>query len=284
MQVTQSPEQEISFVSTASRVALLAFLALLSKQAARADSPGPAPTSSPLKTIYRTVVTPLCGRIHDYIRPAVGIVLQNDGMIAKSEPLFKDYARAAFAANGDSINSQSAGTSMALQRMSYLVSPLAQNLIAAQALLDNPGLMQPSGNTADDEKLKEIKNQLLETVAFQSASLDLINGFVATQQMGELQHAGEEYISAIQGTDVTSTTVGQPTANPLLADPNAPGLPPNPYTLNLAAVPGLAVGYNPLTRILDGMHWLQSETAKRESTAALSINGVLTACGISPQK
>jgi hypothetical protein len=271
-------------VSRAHRLAsLAAFLALLSGQAVAASSPSPAPASSPLKTIYRTVVSPMCGRIHDYVRPAVGLILQNDGMIAKSGPLFKDYARAAFSASGDSINSRSAGTSMALQRMSYLVSPLAQNLITAQTLLDNPELTQPSGNPSDDRKLKDIKAKLLQTIAFQSASLDLINGFVQTQQMGELQHAGEEYIAAIQGTDVT-TPIPQNTANPLLADPGAPGLPANPYALNLAAVPGLAVGYNPLTRIMDGMHWLQSETTKHENTAAASINGALTSCGISTQK
>jgi hypothetical protein len=250
------------------------------------------PTSSPQRTpppeIYHVVTTPFCARLHDRVRPAVGMILENDGTIAKSEPLFTKYARGAFAAhdpaagnfsNGapppDSIYAQSSATSMALQQMSYLVSPIAQNLISAQKLLGD-ALTQPTGNPADDAKLVQIKNQLLEAIAFQSASLDLINGFVTTQQMGELQHAGEEYISEISGNDLEKQPVQQ-TPGPL-QDPNAPGLPQNPYNVDLAAIPGLAVGYNPLTRIVGGLHWVQGETTKRENTAATSITTALKEC------
>ena len=139
---------------------------------------------------------------------------------------------------------QTPETSMALQQMSYLVIPIARNLIAAQNLLDDEKMLAPTGNPDDDARLAKIKSQLLETVAYQSASLDIINGFVQTLQMGELQHAGEEYIGAIQTGDLTSKPV-QETPNPW-QDPNAPGLPPNPYALDPSQIPGLVVGYNPL--------------------------------------
>lgn len=225
------------------------------------------------------------------MRPAVALILENDKTIAKSPPLFNRYARGAFSAQdkgsgnfssgapqADSIYAQSPETSMALQQMSYLVSPIAQNIISAQKLLTAVEMTKPSGNPTDDKKLDQIKNQLMETIAFQNASLDLINGFVATQQLGELQHAGEEYIADLSQTDISAThPLISITPGPL-QDPNAPGLAQNPYNVDLAAIPGLAVGYNPLTRIVDGLHWVQSETTKRENAAGTSITNALSEC------
>jgi hypothetical protein len=255
-----------------------------------ARSDGAATTATPPPQIYHIVTTALCARLHESVRPAVAMILQNDQKIAKSPPLFKKYQRGTLSAqdpaageysNGappayDSMNNTSPETSMALQQMSYLVIPIARNLIAAQTLLDSVKLVEPTGNSTDDSTLQKIKNQLLDTIAFQSASLDVINGFVQTQQMGELQHVGEDYLGAIQGND-TTTTIAQATPNPW-QDPNTPGLAPNPYAFDVTTVPGLAVGYNPLNRVMEGLQWLQSETQKREDAAGQTIAAVVSQC------
>jgi len=265
---------------------------LCQPQAAFADSSAsPAPRGTPPPEIIHVVTSPFCAKLHQHVRPAVAMILQNDQTIAKSPPLFKRYARGAFNAQdkgagnfsngapaGDSIYNQSPETSMALQKMSYLVSPIAQNIISAQKLLTASEMSEPTGNPDDDKRLAQIKNQLMEAIAYQNASLDLINGFVATQQMGELQHAGQEYIAALNQTDISATKpLVQLTPGPF-QDPNAPGLTQNPYNIDLAAIPGLAVGYNPLTRIEDGLSWVQAETAKRESAAGTSITNALSEC------
>jgi hypothetical protein len=176
----------------------------------------------------------------------------------------------------DSMNNQTPETSMALQQMSYLVLPIAKNLITAQTLLDSVKLIEPTGNPADDATLKKIKDQLLDTIAYQSASLDIINGFVATQQMGEIQHAGEEYLSSIQGSN-TSYQMVQATPNPW-QDPNTPGLSQNPYNFDVTTVPGLAVGYNPLNNIMTGLHWVISETQKKEDDAGSTLTAAIGQC------
>jgi hypothetical protein len=260
---------------------VLAF-AGLSCAPAYSDGAATTPSGTPPPQIYHIVTTALCARLHETVRPAVAMVLQNDQTIAKSPPLFKKYQRAVFengtasGLGGDSINNQSPETSMTLQQMSYLVFPTSRNLIAAQTMLDDPKLLQPTGNSADDATLAQIKSQLLATLAFQSASLDIINGFVQTQQMGEIQHAGEEYLGAIQGSD-TTTQIAKETPNPW-QDPNTPGLAPNPYAFDVAQVPGLAVGYNPLSRVEEGLGWVQSETAKREDAAGKTISAALSQC------
>jgi hypothetical protein len=245
-----------------------------------------AATATPPPQIYHTVTTALCARLHERVRPAVAMILENDTKIAKSPPLFKKYQIGTLSSyqtsgnapsNGDSIYNQSPETTMALQQMSYLVIPIARNLIAAQTLLDDVKLVAPTGNPADDASIARIKSQLLQTIAYQSASLDLINGFVQTQQMGDLQHVGTEYLGAINGTDMTTTIIKQ-TPSPW-QDPNTPGISPNPYVFDPATIPGLAVGYNPLNRIMDGMHWLQTQTGQSEDVAGKSITAALAGCG-----
>lgn len=266
----------------------LACAALLPPAARSGDTAA----ATPPPQIYHVVTTALCARLHEKVRPAIAMILQNDATIAKSPPLFKRYQRGTLTAQdtpnsmwgtgapanvGDSIYNQSPETSMTLQQMSYLVIPIARNIIAAQTLLDDAKMLAPTGNPSDDAALAKIKQQLLETVAYQSASLDLINGFVQTMQLGEIQHAGEEYLGAIQTGDMTSKPV-QETPNPW-QDPNTPGLPPNPYALDVTQIPGLAVGYNPLSRIIDGLEYLRAETGKREDNAAKTISGALSQCG-----
>ena len=275
-----------SFLLSACVLTCAGFLPL----PARSDGTGPATASTPPPQIYHVVTTALCARLHERVRPAVAMILQNDQSIAKSPPLFKKYQRGSLTALGtaypngngapamsDSVYNHSPETDMALQQMSYLVLPIARNIIAAQTILDDKKLLAPTGSAADDAKLAQIRAQLLETISFQSASLDLINGFVATQQMGELQHFGEEYINGIQGRD-SNLQLQHATPNPW-QDPNTPGLAPNPYNFDPATVPGLAVGYNPLQRIMDGMEWLTVEEQKREGTAGNSISAALAECG-----
>ncbi len=257
---------------------------------ARSDGTGVTATGTPPPQIYHVVTTALCARLHERVRPAVAMILQNDQSIAQSPPLFKKYERGALTSIGtaypngngapagnDSIYNESPETDMALQRMSYLVTPIARNIIAAQTLLDDEKLLAPTGSPSDDAKLAQIKAQLLETIAFQSASLDLINGFVQTQQMGDLQHFGEEDLNGIQGRD-TTLQLQHATPNPW-QDPNTPGLAPNPYAFDPTTVPGLAVGYNPLKKIMDGMQWLRVEEQKRENVAGSTISAALAECG-----
>jgi hypothetical protein len=250
----------------------------------------PSASGTPPPEIYHVITTPLCARLHEKIRPAIALILENDKIIAKGGPLFKQYGKAAFSAptgdnsgnNGapsgnDSINVDSPATNMALQQMSYLVSPIAQNLIATQKLLTDGTLDQTTGNKADDDQLAKIKASLLETEAFQSASLDLINGFVQTQQMGNLQHSGETYLGAINGSNVPNQML-TPATPSALQDPNSPGLTPNPYAVDMLAIPGLQVGYNPLTRIMGGLDWTQGETTKREGADAILVTTAIRRC------
>jgi hypothetical protein len=246
-------------------------------------------TPTPPPQIYHVVTRPLCAELHEHIAPAIGMMLQNDSTIKKSPALFKEYNDAALYGGDDStgqngpVPGDPGGTSntsqnLALLGMENLIRPIANNIIAIQTMLDSPELMNGTGRPEDDKRLQEIREKLLKALAVQNASLDIISGFVDTQQMADLQHAGEAYISSIAKPDTTSTVATPGPVNPLQSNPNYAGLPPNPYNIDPATIPGLTLGYNPVTRLLDALHWTIDSTATRENDAAKSVMSSATLC------
>jgi hypothetical protein len=250
-----------------------------------------AVAATPPPTIYHVVTRPLCGELHEHIAPAIGMMLQNDTTIKKSPALFKQYNDARLyssdpsttTSGNDPVTRDPGGGSnpaqnMALQGMENLIRPIANNIIAIQTALDSPALRTGTGRPEDDQLLQDIRQKLLKALAAQNASLDIISGFVDTQQMADLQHAGEAYISSISQPDTSSAKISTPAPNPLEANPNYAGLPPNPYDIDLANVPGLTLGYNPVTRLLDALRWTIDATATRENDAAKAVMSSAALC------
>jgi hypothetical protein len=247
-------------------------------------------TPTPPPQIYHIVTRPLCAQLHERIGPAIGMMLQNDSTIKKGPQLLREYNDAALYGNdagatgaNDRIAGDPGGTSntsqnLALLGLENLIRPLANNIIAIETLLDSPELTNATGRPDDDQRLQAIREKLLKALAAQNAALDIISGFVDTQQMADLQHAGEAYISSIAKPD-TSATVSTPgPVSPLQQNPNYAGLPPNPYEIDPATIPGLTLGYNPVTRLLDALHWTIGETAARENDAAREVMSSAVLC------
>jgi hypothetical protein len=259
-------------------------VALLVVTFAVAASPTPPPQ------IYHIVTRPLCARLHDRIAPAIGMMLQNDSTVRKGPALLREYNDAALYGNdagaagpNDRIAGDPGGTSntpqnLALLGLENLIRPLADNIIAIEKLLDSPELTSGTGQPDDDQRLQAIREKLLRALATQNASLDIISGFVDTQQMADLQHAGEAYISSMAKPDTTTTVSTPGPVSPLQQNPNYAGLPPNPYEIDPATIPGLTLGYNPVTRLLDALHWTIGETATRENDAAKAVMSSAALC------
>jgi hypothetical protein len=252
-----------------------------------ATAPAPSPTPNyPL--IYQTLSRPLCSALATKIQPAVAMMIENDKVIAKSPPLFSDYIKLS-SAGSDS------GRDMAVYRLNQLVTPLVQNSLAIQKLLEDPSVFPPTAHSNDDARLIDLKDKMLKALAAQQASLDIINGFVETQQLGEMQHEGFGYMHAITGQN--NLTPGQPSApgpnqNPggigtvggstqTNADQSVPGnfddlvlqagLSPNQYEFDPTQIPGLQVGYNQIGKLKEGLEWTQDQSKKDETPLSQSI-------------
>jgi hypothetical protein len=270
-------------------VAIVALSPALSAGAAAA--PTTSATATPPPQIYRVVTRPLCSQLHERIAPAIGMMLQNDTTIKKSPDLFKKYNVAALydpdSVNGTQKNpvtgdpgngTMNMAQNMALLGMENLIRPIANNIIAIQTILDSPQLRIGTGLPDDDKRLHEIRDKLLKALAAQNASLDIISGFVDTQQMADLQHSGEGYVNSINQPDTRHAASATPAPNPLTSNPNYAGLPPNPYTIDPASIPGLVVGYNPVTRLLDALGWTIDQAQTRENDAAKSVMSSAALC------
>jgi hypothetical protein len=274
----------------ASRELVLAC-ALFAAAATIAATPAPSPTPPP--QIYRVVSRPLCSELRQRIKPAIGMMLENDATIRKSPNLFKQYNAASLDGN-DAGAAQSGpgamdpgGTSngsqeIALLGLENLIRPIANNIIAIQTVLDSPELRTTTGLPDDDKRLQDLRQKLLKALAVQNASLDIISGFVDTQQMANLQHAGEAYIAEVNQPETQRAISSTPAPAPLSYDPNYAGLPPNPYTIDLATVPGLALGYNPVTRLIEALGWTIDQTATRENDAAKAVMSSAGLCAAVP--
>jgi hypothetical protein len=274
----------------ASRELVLAC-ALFAAAATIAATPAPSPTPPP--QIYRVVSRPLCSELRQRIKPAIGMMLENDATIRKSPNLFKQYNAASLDGN-DAGAAQSGpgamdpgGTSngsqeIALLGLENLIRPIANNIIAIQTVLDSPELRTTTGLPDDDKRLQDLRQKLLKALAVQNASLDIISGFVDTQQMANLQHAGEAYIAEVNQPETQRASSSTPAPAPLSYDPNYAGLPPNPYTIDLATVPGLALGYNPVTRLIEALGWTIDQTATRENDAAKAVMSSAGLCAAVP--
>jgi hypothetical protein len=248
----------------------------------------PAPSShlqTPPPTIYEAVSRPICLEMKQHVLPVVGMVLENDRLIGKAPPIFKDYILTALRPDPsnktgyDVTDYDSPGRTMALEHMTDLVPALAHNTIEIKNILTNSTLAEVNGNTPDAKALEKIRDQLIRTLATQDDSLDLINGFVQTQQLGDIQHAGDEYLSNINATGLTNSAP-QPgsSANPAFQDPNAPGVAQDPHFIETGNIPGLAVGYNPVAIVADALEWVRGQTSDNENDVAKSLTAIGESC------
>lgn len=279
------------------RIPVPALLLAVVLTATAATAPSPQPTATPQNypEIIHTMSRPLCSALASKIRPAVALMLENDATIAKSPPLFKDYINLS-AAGSDS------GRDMAVYHLNNLVTPLVQNSLAIQKLLEDPSVFPATAHSEDDQRLIDLKSKMLKSLATQQASLDIINGFVETQQLGEIQHEGFGYLKAITGETITTPGLNQqpginqnPNSGPVggqtqtNVSANAPsnfddlvlqaGLTPNQYEFDPTQIPGLQVGYNQIGKLKEGLEWTQDQSKKEEQPLAKAIVGAAQACG-----
>jgi hypothetical protein len=217
--------------------------------------PSPPPTLPPL--IVRTTARPLCSTLRTRIQPALGLMIQNDATIAKSPAYFQSFITRTAQGSG-------AGRDIAVLRLESLVQPLVHNTLAVQALLENPAVFPAVARNADEKKLIAIKTAMLRTLAAQEASLDIINGFVTTEQLAQMQD-----VSDAKAASSPSPMPDHPDNFDALA--LHAGLSPNPYQIDPTTIANLSLAANPISRLKDGILWTQSESKKEAQPLAQAV-------------
>ncbi len=236
----------------------------------------PKPASTPLKTITHIHSSPLCTGLRRSIGPAIGKVLDSDRFIAGSQPLFHDYVRAA--ATGQDKSAED----LAVSRLESLITPLVDNTEAVDKLLNDPYAFPHRARSEDDKKLLQMRAQLQSVNAEQKRALDLISGFVDTQQLGELQAAGNDMARAISGTEKPTPQPLAPTEPPSDLEnagiTNADNDVARKYDPTYKGTSNL-VGANPLNAFPNQIALYRSSIQVREDAAANSVIAAVPLCG-----
>lgn len=262
----------------------LAALALASAGEAPAASSAahPQPTATPLKTIKHVYsTTRLCTGLRRSVYPAVGRILANDKTIAQSRPLLQDFVQSA------NLKSEG-GKDMAVERLENLVTPLVKNTQAIEQFLNDPVYAHKAQND-NDKQLLTLRAQLKQVLESQKQALDLVSGFVQTEQLGQLRAAGHEYDTAISGNDTTHQQPGQQQNQPSTSPTTAPaeilnagvGSSNDPARKNdpRFQTTDSALGYNPLNAFDQQMLNYQTQIAQSESHATFTIMKAVPVCG-----
>ncbi len=251
-----------------------ALIALSGVPAAAVATPSPAPT--PLRTITHIHSTPLCTGLRRAIAPAIGRVLQSDRLISASKPMFHDYVKAS------ATQRSKAAQDMDVMHLERLITPLVKNTQDVDNLLNSPYAFPKVARSEDDKRLLLMRAELQAVNDQQKKALDVISGFVDTQQLGELQAEGHEYDQAINGTGQPTTPPNAaPSSQPNdvlnagLSTANDPTRKMDPRYLNSDS----ALANNPLNVFENAISSYQQDIQGTEQDAAKSVVQAVPLCG-----
>jgi hypothetical protein len=243
----------------------------------------PAPPATPPKTIIHERVSPLCTGLRQNIGPAIGKLLQNDATIAQSRPLLRGYVKAAA--------TNSAAKDLQVSRIERLISPLVKNTAAIEKLLADPYVFPRAAVSESDRQLLQIRGYLQQVVAQQKNALDVISGFVQTEQLGQLQQEGSDIYQKIVATREIPAAQGGSGPESAQAAGAAPTPPPSEVlnagvrnTPQQQADPalqdtGLVLGHNPLDVFDWAIGQYQQQLQSSEGSAADLVVKALPLCG-----
>lgn len=189
--------------------------------AAVAASPTPVPPLEQLKTITNVRTTPVCSALRERVGPAIADVMDSDTKIAGGRPLFGTMY------HDDIVLHSELRMSFDVMRMENLITPIAKNISSVKSRLEH---LPP------DADLDSVRKQLQQVIDTQNDALNILSGFVAMYQLGDLMGHGAP---APLGATSPSTSSAQRTSAPNSSAPGAktllgagvsraPGSPPMP--------------------------------------------------------
>ncbi len=107
---------------------------------------------TPPPEIYRVVSRPLCTQLRERIKPAIGMLLQNDTSIKAESQRFRTLQPCGAYRVTMPVPDRTASKKWRCSGWKISFGPIANNVIAIQTMLSNPQLTTPSGREDDDKR------------------------------------------------------------------------------------------------------------------------------------
>lgn len=166
--------------------ALIALLSGLPRPAVAevSSSTAPASTAAPLKTIIEVHSSVLCQTLHKGVQPTLTGLMKNDGLIEAAN-------RAVAKMADDQVKQAAAGEQMDRLYLRDVASAMSHNLNTIAQLLGNAFPQGTTSTSASDD----IHARLQSVASAQNDVLNLIEGFMATEDIGRAQ---DEFVGGHQ--------------------------------------------------------------------------------------
>lgn len=232
-------------------------------------APVPVPALEQLKTIAHLRATPFCTALRERVAPAIEHVMAADKAIDASPPIFTSMYQ------DDVVFQSSLRMTFDIQHMEYLITPIASNVKAAENLLRDP-------------QLGEIGRQLQTAVDRQKDALNVVNGFIATYQLAEIQAGGipanwnDTFIlnrqsAAIPGGAAAARALSYAPGASLLYNAGLGPTPSNPKPPELRAST-VTLGTDPYAAFSQSVQGARRQGDAAEGAASLAIFAALERC------
>jgi hypothetical protein len=172
-------------------------------------SPVPSPQPSNLPEIARVRSTTICGILRDRIMPAMQRLAGADSQLQTGKLAFLNMGR-----------NQVAQSRPALQldevHVEFAVKAMLDELGKMHDLLRNPNEFPKSPQTDDGKTAAALKAQIEAVEAQHQMAINVMNGTIESDRLGEMQHEGMQYMmTAIgPGKGESATPTPAPTREP----------------------------------------------------------------------
>lgn len=196
-----------------------ATAASLGLRALAAEPLQPAPSATPLREIGRVRSTFFCATLHQNVRLALHALVENDKIMGKGHDALEKMA-------SDQVQRARASIPFDRSSVDRVVRELVHNVGEIEKQLDHSTRFPAIAQTDDERKALEIKAQLESVLNAQKDSINVLNGTVETDRLGQMQREG---LSDLQ------SAIGPESA----ASPSAPGSTSDDDTGSYLAIAGL---------------------------------------------
>jgi hypothetical protein len=258
-------------VSRAARALGLLLVALTASAGSAVAQTVPAPGVTPPPTIGSTHSKGFCDTVRDNVAPSVLGLMKNDALIGAGHRAFAKMVH-------DTTTSSSAALDLDRVYLEQVVHALAHNVTTIDTLLADQRRF-PKTPTSDDDKLAaELAAQLRAARDRQNDALNLIDGTLETEQMGQMRQDVSQQMQSAVGPSM-APTAGAPSPAPNFLD--TAGLPSysaiaafDPRTLATSST----LGNTPYDRVLRALDNDQARIAGAEQTLSPTIVAAALGC------
>jgi hypothetical protein len=232
----------------------------------------PATAPSPLPEIGRVRSKGFCTTVRDNVAPSLLGVMKTDDLIGAGHRALAKMA-------DDATNSSSQGVDLDRVYLDKVATSMAHNLRVVDALLADKKRFPDKATTDDDRFAQEVRVQLAAVAAEQHRTLDVLEGTLETDRMGQMRADIDTGMASSVSNQQGQPPLTNDVRTSFLDSAGLPDMAPVPVLSERSRLTtGKAPGQRPFDRVKAVIEQQQARIAHAETIAAPTITAAAYAC------